>query len=294
MRSKLSFQNLNTFAAAAERLSFQDAAETLHVSASAVSHQIRSLEAMLGYPLFERLDKRVRLTNRGKQLFLEIRDPLRQLHQASRNALRGSDDSTLSLSVLPVFATRWLLPRLKDFRIQYPEVSLSVVASADLVDFRSDPFDAAIRMGSGHWPDLVAKRLFGQRIAAVGHPKLVTSHGSRFTVEELPAQTLINNSSVSGLWQEWFESAGSTPKGALTNIEVQGMSQVLEAINAEEGIGLIDLSFVETDLEEERLMLACDHVLTGDGGYFLTYPESMSERTSLQVFQTWALSQIER
>ena len=144
MRARLSFQNLNTFATAAEVLSFQEAAELLHVTPSAVSHQIRSLEASLGYPLFERLDKRVRLTNRGRQLFLEIREPLKQLHQASRNALHGSEDNALALSVAPVFATRWLLPRLKNFRARYPEISLSVIAAAGLVDFRSDPFDAAI------------------------------------------------------------------------------------------------------------------------------------------------------
>ena len=250
MRARLSFQNLNTFATAAEVLSFQEAAELLHVTPSAVSHQIRSLEASLGYPLFERLDKRVRLTNRGRQLFLEIREPLKQLHQASRNALHGSEDNALALSVAPVFATRWLLPRLKNFRARYPEISLSVIAAAGLVDFRSDPFDAAIRMGNGHWPDTVSKRLFGKRIVAVCHPNLIMNNG------------------------------GST----LSDIR-------MVAIKAEDAIGLVDRSFVSDEINEGRLVLACDHVLSGDGGYFLTYPESASERTSLQLFEQWIFSQ---
>lgn len=291
MRARLSFQNLNTFATAAEVLSFQEAAELLHVTPSAVSHQIRSLEASLGYPLFERLDKRVRLTNRGRQLFLEIREPLKQLHQASRNALHGSEDNALALSVAPVFATRWLLPRLKNFRARYPEISLSVIAAAGLVDFRSDPFDAAIRMGNGHWPDTVSKRLFGKRIVAVCHPNLIMNNGGPFAIEQLTDQTLIHNSSMSGLWQEWFDSAGIVFSGAVAGTEVQSSSQVLEAINAEDAIGLVDRSFVSDEINEGRLVLACDHVLSGDGGYFLTYPESASERTSLQLFEQWIFSQ---
>lgn len=292
MQAKLSFQNLNTFATAAHALSFQGAAEVLHVTPSAVSHQIRHLESLLGYPLFERLDKRVRLTTRGRQLYLEIREPLRQLHQSSRNALRGIEDSVLALSVAPVFATRWLLPRLKDFRVLYPEINLSVIATTSLVDFRSDPFDAAIRMGDGHWPDTVSRRLFGRRMVAVCHPNLVAKNGGTFVAERLGEQALIHNSSMKGLWEEWLRSAGIRLSGALAGVEVQDSAQVLEAINAEDAIGLVDLSFVSDDIKAERLVLACDHLLSGEDGYFLTYPEANGERTSLQLFEQWIVSQV--
>jgi LysR family glycine cleavage system transcriptional activator len=292
MRARLSLQNLNTFAAAAHALSFQGAAEVLHVTPSAVSHQIRNLESLLGYPLFERLDKRVRLTRRGRQLYLEIREPLRQLHQASRKALHGSEDNALALSVAPVFATRWLLPRLKDFRVCYPEINLSVIATTTLVDFRSEPFDAAIRMGRGDWPDTVSKRLFGRRIVSVCHPDLVERNGGVFEIERMTDQALIHNASMSSLWEEWLSSAGCEVTGALGGIEVQSTAQVLEAVNAGDAIGLVDLSFIGEDLEQGRLVLACEHVLSADEGYFLTYPESMGERTSLQQFAGWMASQV--
>jgi len=292
MQAKLSFQNLNTFATAAHALSFQGAAEALHVTPSAVSHQIRSLESLLGYRLFERLDKRVRLTNRGRQLYLEIREPLMQLHQASRNALRGAEDNALALSVAPVFATRWLLPRLKDFRACYPEINLSVIATTTLVDFRSDPFDAAIRMGGGDWPDTVSKRLFGQRIVAVCNPNLIAKNRGMFAIEQITGQALIHNSSMSGLWRKWLDSAGMVPSGALTGIEVQSSAQVLEAVNAEDAIGLVDLNFIGDEIKDGRLALACSHVLSGADGYFLTYPETLHERTALQVFEQWIASQV--
>ncbi len=292
MQPRLSFQNLNTFATAAQALSFQDAAETLHVTPSAVSHQIRNLESMLGYPLFERLDKSIRLTNRGRQLFIEIREPLQQLHQASRNALRSDEDDSLALSVAPVFATRWLIPRLRDFRALHPEISLSVIATISLVDFRSDPFDAAIRLGDGDWPDTVSTRLFDKRIVSVCHPDLVARNGGRFQVERITSQALIDNSFMRGLWPEWLGAAGIEAPADLTDLEVQGTAQVLEVVAAGDAIGLVDLSFINDELQSGRLVLACDHMLCGNDGYFLTYPEIMRERPSLQRFEQWIVSQV--
>ena len=293
MQARLSLQNLNTFAAAAQALSFQDAAEALHVTPSAVSHQIRNLESMLGYPLFERLDKKIRLTSRGRQLFLEIREPLQQLHQASRNALRGAEDKTLALSVAPVFATRWLVPRLKRFRTLHPEVSLSVIATISLVDFRSDPFDAAIRLGDGNWPDTVSKRLFDKRIVAVCHPDLLARNGGRFDLAQITGQALIDNSFMPGLWQEWLGAAGIEIPAELSGLEVQGTAQVLEVVAAGDAIGLVDLSFISDEIESGRLVLACDFRLCGGDGFYLTYPEAMAERTSLQLFERWILSQVD-
>ncbi len=293
MQARLSLQNLNTFAAAAQALSFQDAAEALHVTPSAVSHQIRNLESMLGYPLFERLDKKIRLTSRGRQLFLEIREPLQQLHQASRNALRGAEDTTLALSVAPVFATRWLVPRLKRFRTLHPEVSLSVIATISLVDFRSDPFDAAIRLGDGNWPDTVSKRLFDKRIVAVCHPDLLARNGGRFDLAQITGQALIDNSFMPGLWQEWLGAAGIEIPTELSGLEVQATAQVLEVVAAGDAIGLVDLSFISDEIESGRLVLACDFMLCGGDGFYLTYPEAMAERTSLQLFERWILSQVD-
>lgn len=292
MPNELSLKNLNTFALAAETLSFQDAAEVLHISPSAVSHQIRNLESLLSYPLFERLDKSVRLTNRGRQLYFDIREPFKQIQQASRIALRGIEDQSLALSVAPVFATRWLLPRLKRFHERHPEINLSVIATPDLVDFRRDPFDAAIRMGGGNWSNTVSKRLLAKRIVAVCSPGLLEKNGAIFSIEQLTQQSLIHNSLMAGLWQQWFDSAGVVPSSKLSGIEVQGTSQVLDVVDAGEAVGLVDLSFIGNDLDAGRLVLACDHVLSGEDGYFLTYPEKICERTALQLFEQWICSEV--
>ena len=288
MQTRLPLNNLNTFAAAAEQLSFQLAAEVLYVTPSAVSHQIRNLESILGYPLFDRLDKRVRLTPQGERLFADIRAPLKELHQASRRALRGLQDNSLALSVAPVIATGWLLPRLKDFYARNPDINLSVIATTELVDFSSDPFDASIRMGLGDWDNTVSYRLFNREIVAVCHPTMLQAHAGLFDAEELIRAARIQNASLPTLWAEWFQSAGiSPPAEKKIHLQVQNSAQMIEVLQSADCIGLVDRNFIANDIRSGRLAVACDHVLADEVGYFLTAPQTAESLPSLQSFRDW-------
>ena len=293
MQYRLPLNNLNTFAAAAEHLSFQEAAETLYVTPSAVSHQIRNLEKVLGYPLFDRLDKGVRLTTRGEMLFADIQSPMRQLHEASRKALRGLEDNTLALSVAPIFATGWLLPRLKEFHTSHPDINLSVIVTTDLVDFKTDPFDASIRIGNGHWPEVDILKLFDLEIVAVCHPTILEKHGRLLTPADIMENTLIQNASIPGLWTEWFESASiKNPKRRSVNLQVQNAAQMTEAIQLGDNIGLLDKKFITQDIESGRLAIACEHMLLGNDGYYLVSPESAKDLPALERFKGWLSEQM--
>lgn len=294
MQNRLPLNNLNTFAAAAEHLSFQEAAEVLYVTPSAVSHQIRNLEKILDYKLFDRLDKGVRLTPQGERLFADIKIPIRQLHEASRKALRGQEDNTLALSVAPFFATSWLLPRLNDFYTVHPDIRLSVVASADITDFSSTPFDASIRMGTGEWENITAIPLFNNELVAVCHPSLLNKREALLTPQEIAQYPLILNSMIPGIWQQWFQSAGlNIPPDKGNSFQVQGFAQVVEAVQSGESIGIVDRHFIRQDIKSGRLAIASEYVLQGNEGYFLTYPKSVSPLPSLQSFQNWLCRRIE-
>ncbi len=295
MQSKLPLNNLNTFAAAAENLSFQRAAESLCVTPSAVSHQIRNLEKLLGYPLFERLDKAVSLTPQGERLFADVKAPIKQLHDAGRKALRGMEGNSLALSVAPVFATGWLLPRLKSFYVRYPDISLSVIATTDLVNFESGGFDASIRMGRGDWQNTHSLRLVGREIAAVCLPRVVERNKGFITPSRLLSKyPLIQNASMPDVWDEWCLSLGiNVPDWKGGMIRVQSSAQVVEAIQSGEAIGLVDRTMFPQDLTSGRLTLACEHILQDDGGYFLTYPESSADLSSLQCFEEWIRLQLQ-
>ncbi len=288
MQTRLPLNNLNTFAAAAEQLSFQQAAEVLYVTPSAVSHQIRNLEAILGFPLFDRLDKRVRLTAQGEKLFADIRAPLKELHEASRRALRGVEHNSLALSVAPVIATGWLVPRLKDFYARYPEINLSVIATTELVDFSADPFDASIRMGRGDWENTVSYRLFNREIVAVCHPTMLQAHQRPFSVSELTRAARIQNASLPTLWNEWFQSAAVEPPAAKNiHLQVQNSAQMIEVLQSADCVGLIDRNFIANDIRSGRLAIACDHVLADEVGYFLTAPQTAQSHPALQSFREW-------
>ncbi len=294
MQQRLPLNNLNAFAAAAEHLSFQEAAEALHVTPSAVSHQIRNLENILGYRLFDRLDKGVRLTPQGKRLFVDIEIPMRQLHEASRKALRGLEDNTLALSVAPVFATGWLLPRLKDFYASYPDIRLSVVASAEFADFSSDPFDASIRMGAGEWENTTSIRLINKELMAVCHPALIKQSGGLLTPDQVAEYPLILNTVMPGTWEEWFQSAGlDMPTADGSRLQVQSTALAIEALQSAESIALVDWHFIQQDIESGRLSIACEHVLQSGDGYFLTYPESADSLPSLHCFRDWLFVQLD-
>lgn len=293
MHYQLPLNNLNTFAAAAEHLSFQEAAKVLYVTPSAVSHQIRNLEKLLGYKLFERLDKRVTLTQRGQRLFTDIQTPLKQIHEASRKALRGQEDNNITLSIAPAFATGWLLPRLRDFNESHPDISLSVIATTAIVDFRSDPFDASIRMGKGRWDNTVSLPLFGRKIVAVCLPSLLERHGGLIDPRKLNSLPLIQNAATPNLWEEWCQSAGvDAPAWKGGEIQVQNSAQVVEAVQSGEAIGLVDRNFFPQDLASGRLTLACEHVLKDGDGYYLVYPEAADELPSLRVFREWIGKQL--
>ena len=294
MQSRLPLNNLNTFAAASENLSFQEAAEALFVTPSAVSHQIRSLEKLLGYKLFDRLDKKVRLTPRGQRLFDDIRVPMGLLREASKKALRGVEDNSLSLSVAPVFATGWLLPHLKNFHISHPDINLSVIASSDLTDFNLDPFDASIRMGKGDWDKVNSYHLFSANIVAVCHPDMLRTAKGSITVNQIVNLPLIDNLSMPQLWKKWFLSAGITSH--LENhfkLQVQSSAQVIEALQSGDCIGLLDNNFIAKDIESERVKIACEHVLHDEEGYFLTVPEKAESLASFQCFKNWIFNQLD-
>lgn len=288
MQNRLPLNNLNTFAAAAENLSFQKAAESLYVTPSAVSHQVRNLEQILGYKLFDRLDKKVKLTAQGERLFNDIRTPIKQLHEAGRKAFRGLEDNALALSVAPVFVTGWLLPRLKDFYACHPDINLSVIATTDMINFDSDPFDASIRMGTGDWEDLLSYRLFNREIVAVCHPSMLEANEKLFTPLEISNYSLVSNSSMPGLWTEWFQSAKiNIPDGTGVKLQVQNSAQVVEVLQTADSIGLIDRNFIKSDIKSGRLAIACDHVLQDETGYYLTAPKSAGILPSFQAFKDW-------
>src|SRR2546422_2969213 len=126
---------LRPFEAAARLESFSRAAEELHITHGAVSHQVRALEEHLGTALFSRQGKRVALTAAGRTFAERVRNALAEIAQAAEALRAGRNDKSLKVSVLPSFASRWLMPRLIRFMDAHPEIEVNVIATTALADF---------------------------------------------------------------------------------------------------------------------------------------------------------------
>src|SRR4029450_7126486 len=138
--------------ATARHLSFTKAAQELHVTHSAISHQIKALEEWLGVPLFRRLTRSLMLTEAGQSYAQPVRESLEKLGEASR-ALRSREQTgSLTVSVMPSFAAKFLVPRLGGFRRAHPDIDVRISASERLVDFAREDVDVGVRSGRGNWP----------------------------------------------------------------------------------------------------------------------------------------------
>src|SRR6202171_3686618 len=165
-------QALRAFEAAARTRSLTRAAESLHLTHGAISHQIKSLEADFGVRLVERAGRGIRLTDEGERFATRVRAVLSDLGDAVREVTERANPRQLRVSVMPSFAARWLLPRIGRFLAAHPDIDLDVWASVALTDFRRDDIDAAIRYGSGNYAGAVTEYLMDDVYLPVCSPRL--------------------------------------------------------------------------------------------------------------------------
>src|SRR6478752_1865965 len=195
---------LRPFEAAARLESFSRAAEELHLTHGAVSHQVRALEEHLGTPLFARHGKRVTLTAAGRTFAERVRAALDEIAQAADN-LRARRDDRLTVSVLPSFASRWLMPRLIRFMDANPGIEVNVNATTALADFRAEEVDVAIRFGVGPWPPLACEKFLEDEYFVVASPRFNRGKLPRAPRDLLTGGIIREDRDY---WPQWFEKAG--------------------------------------------------------------------------------------
>ena len=178
---------LRGFEAAARLGSFHKAAEELHLTQSAISQQIRSLEAYLEQPLFYRSGRCVSLTDAGHDLLSTTQALLQQLAVGIRRLGQYQKPNQLVLNTTPAFARHWLLPRLGDFRRQHPQVDLWIFSTDEVPDMASQTIDLAVRDDISSQAECSFKVLHADRLYPACHPSLLavpveqrtTLHGER-------------------------------------------------------------------------------------------------------------------
>lgn len=288
MRRKIpSTELLIAFETAARHQSFTRAAEELSLTQSAVCRQIAALEDFLGVQLFNRVKKRVSLSEAGTTYALKVRDLLKLLEgeTLSLMAHQGAG-GVLELAVIPTFATRWLIPRLADFHAKHPTIILNLTTRAEPFMFTDTPFDAAIHFGDPVWPGALTEYLFGEEMVPVCTPAFLEG-AQTIPVEELAKKPLLHHAGRPEAWREWFDVAGLPNASALRGPRYELFSMLVEAARAGLGVALVPHFFVLAEVASGELLIPHPCLFRSKRAYYLVYPENKAQSASLEVFRSW-------
>lgn len=197
---------LGVFAVAARHQNFAHAAEELHLTASAVSHHVRRLEALLGTVLFQRQARGVRLTAEGRQLADAAAAALSDLNAVAANLHPQADVVPLRVTTIRSLSYCWLIPRLPRFSHLHPRLRIELQTSSELTRFDENGPELGIRYGLGQWPGLTAHHLMDDELFPVASPALpgVSALREPAGIAALP---LVSDMSPQG-WRDWFRAAG--------------------------------------------------------------------------------------
>ena len=280
---------LRPFEAAARLESFSRAAEELHLTHGAVSHQVRALEEHVGAPLFARHGKRVTLTAAGRVFAEKVRSALEEIAQAAES-LRVRRDDRLTVSVLPSFASRWLMPRLIRFMDANPGIEVNVIASTALADFRAEEVDIAIRFGGGPWPGVVCEHFLDDEYFPVGRPK------ARGKLPRTPREMLKLGiiREDRDYWKAWFDKAGVPIEEARAarGPTFNDSTYALQAAARGEGIALARRSIVYEDLERGTLKQLFDITVPSRERYWFVSPKETASTPKVKRFREWVRAEL--
>ncbi|MBL27781.1 MAG: LysR family transcriptional regulator [Rhodospirillaceae bacterium] len=282
---------LRLFEAAGRHKSFKRAAEELHVTPSAVSHGIQTLEDWLGTPLFHRGSRGLSLTPAGSAYLPQVREALTGLAEATARVPGRKATGTLSLSVAPTFALRWLMPRLGAFREAHPGIALTLDTARQYVDFPIDGRDLAIRMARAENAAADWVHLVRESFVPVCSPALAAAVGGAGWPGLLTRVPLIHLTTVSEDWDVWLGAQGLTAPDEGEALYVDTLQAAFEAAVRGLGIALGRRPLVDDEVAQGRLV-AVGPDSPGTTSYWLVGLESAFERPEVKAFRQWILSEL--
>ncbi len=278
--------SLQAFEAIARRKSFSLAATELHLTPSAVSHQVARLEELLGLRLFERSTRGVELTPAGRSYLQRVASALGAIKSATDDLRHGVQD-TLYVHASPSFASLWLMPRIGRFAQRHPGISLVLSASHIHSDFQIGEMDLDIRYGLPNWPDLEIEPIFVERIMPLASPDFIATHPLEKPADLLQVpliQSVVNMVQ----WPEWFARCGqkSGPERMALRFDRAMMS--LDAAVQGLGVALESTSLGHAHLAAGRLKPIFDEAMSLEvKAHFVVYPSRHTSRPEVLRFLQW-------
>ncbi|MCU0839470.1 MAG: transcriptional regulator GcvA [Rhodospirillales bacterium] len=285
---------LRSFEAAARHLSFTRAAEELHVTQAAISHQIKALEDDLGLPLFRRLNRALLLTDEGQTLYPAVRDAFQLITDAAARLKGREHTGMLTVSTLPSFAVKWLVPRISRFQDRNPDIDLRIAANERITDLARDRIDVSIRFGAGVWTGVRCEKLVDESITPVCSPALLPQISSP---QDLAHLTLLHEEMLPlpGFpnWSDWLAAAGlGAVVDADRGIRFSHTHMMLQAAIDGRGVALGLSILAADDVAAGRLVAPFGLVLPSGYAYYLVMPPAAVDRAKIRAFRDWMLAEM--
>lgn len=273
--------------------SFSRAAEQLFITQSAVSQHIKQLEAELGR-LFDRLPGQLRPTLRAERLRPYLANGFAQLDEGWQQAHSQPSDQVVTVTTLPSFASRWLVPRLSQFSQQFPDIALRLVINDQVQDLHAGGLDVAIRFGPGHYPGFAVTPLMRDELFPVASPALLSRIGSPARPEDLLGYPLLNDNSHASInWPGWLAYACGSELTLAHHLTISDAAQNMLMAIAGQGVALARRSLISDELTNGALVRLFDIALPSPYAYYLVQTERSMLRPAVQTFVDWLQQEVQ-
>ena len=290
----MEWDKLKTFYIVAEAGSFTHASDTLNLSQSAISRQIQGLEESLGFPLFHRHPRGLILTEQGETLHRTVADVFLRLER-TETALKDSRseaEGQLNVTTTVAFGSTWLVPHLRDFMQEYPEIKINLLLSDTEIDIGMRESDVAIRFHAPHQPDLIQRALAMVHYHLYASPEYIETHGAPTTVTDLNTHPIVSYGPEAPrplMDLNWITHAGGAepPREPILLVNnVYGMMQAVES-----GVGLAALPDYIAESNDKIVRVLPDLEGPRFQTYFV-YPEELRNVKRIAVFRDFLIEQV--
>jgi LysR family glycine cleavage system transcriptional activator len=285
---KVSLRGLRTFCVAARLESFRAASDELFITASAVSHQIKSLEEEVGEQLFDRKSRELKLTEVGRSLYDDVSPLIEKLDQAVAKYKAGAIKSSIRISVQPFFASEYFVPRLSEFTAAHPEIDIQVGTSDESAEKHPSDADMSIRLFKSPPANMPSQRLFRLRMLPGGSPAFKKSLRvkNKKILSEFP---LIIHETHPKAWLKWSEGAGiEIPKDTRVT-RLDSMIAVVRAAQRGIGAALVPIPIGELWFKEGSIVPLFKDEYVAKASYYLVWSEDSADDESVILLKDWIL-----
>ncbi|AUO22914.1 MULTISPECIES: transcriptional regulator GcvA [unclassified Pseudomonas] len=292
MRDLPPTSTLRAFEVATRHATFTSASEELHVTQSAVSHQLKHLEELWGLQLFQR-GKSLSLTPAGAALAPIVREFFMNLEATLADLREQKGRVRLKVSTTYSFALKWLLPRLPSLAQRHPEILVTLDSSDKIINFSSAEADVAIRLGNGNYPALYSEFLFREQIFPVASPDLLKRFGRPHTPAELLRYPLLmrDGADLVPKWEVWFQHVGLAIAPLKESVRFADTNMTIEAALLGQGIALARSGHVESELSDGSLVRLFDVPFPSPVAYYFVCPKGIESQPHIVSFRDWLMQE---